>query len=78
MIIHRGSLTLEKLKELASQHLQLKDNSDEYNPNNNPKAISIIEQADGNYIGKANKFGKVVEVRAGDPQTVLVSLITHS
>lgn len=69
---------MQKLKELASQHLTLKDNSDIYNPAKNPKTISITEQLDGNWIGQANKFGKVVEVRAGDPNSVLVMLITHN
>lgn len=49
-----------------------------YNPSKNPKAISLILQEDGNWIGTANKHGKVVEVRAGDPNTVLQMIITHA
>lgn len=77
MIIHRGTLTLEKLKELSAEHLQLKDNSDMYNPAKNAKAISILEQEDGNWKGEAVRNGKLVEVRAGDPNTVLLMIITH-
>ena len=49
----------------------------DHNPTTNPDAISIIKQPDGNYIGYMKKNGKVVEARQGDPQTVLVMLITH-
>lgn len=48
-----------------------------YNPFHNPKAISIIQQKDGNWIGEMNKNGNVVSSRQGDPQTVLTMLITH-
>jgi hypothetical protein len=49
----------------------------EYNPEKNPKAISIIEEEDGNFRGYTQKFGKLVSVRAGKPEDVLVGLITH-
>lgn len=49
-----------------------------FDPTTNDKVISIILQEDGNYKGYTQKFGKLVEVRAGDPQTVLVMLITHN
>lgn len=49
-----------------------------YNPSKNPKAISLIEQEDGNWKGEAFRYGKLVEVRAGDPNTVLTMLITHA
>lgn len=39
--------------------------------------IAIFQDADGNWRGATKKFGKWVDVRAGDPQTVLVQLITH-
>lgn len=77
-ILHRGTLTLSKLKELASEHLTVKDSSDVYNPEKNHKTISITEQEDGNWKGKAYRHGKIVEIRAGDPNTVLVMLLTHS
>lgn len=50
----------------------------EFNPAINEKAISIIEQSDGNWKGFAKNRGKLVSVRAGDPATVLTQLITHS
>ena len=50
----------------------------DYNPETNDKVISIIKQEDGNYKGYTQKGGKLIEVRQGDPQTVLVMLITHS
>lgn len=78
MIIHRGTLTLQKLKELSAQHLQVKDNRDTFNPAKNNKAISIIEQSDGNFKGEAFRNGKLVEIRAGDPNSVLLGLMTHN
>ena len=38
----------------------------------------IVKQMDGNYIGYTFKGGKLVQVRQGDPQTVLTMLITDS
>lgn len=78
MIIHRGTLTLDKLKELSATHLKLKDDSSMYNPSKNPKVISIIEQDDGNWKGYAFKNKKLTEVRAGDPNTVLLMITTHA
>lgn len=75
-IIFKGTLTQSKLKELAAKHLTLSD-SDIYNPAKNPKAISIIEQPDGNWKGKALRNGTMVEVRAGDPNWVLQMIVTH-
>jgi len=49
----------------------------EHDPNKNPKAISIIQQEDGNWMGTINKFGKVVNVRDIGPETVLQKLLTH-
>lgn len=37
----------------------------------------IEKQPDGNFIGRTFKFGRAVEVRDIDPQTVLVRLLTH-
>jgi hypothetical protein len=54
------------------------DNHVIYDPEVNEKAISIIQQEDGNWIGKMKKFGKVVSSRQGDPMTVLQELITHN
>lgn len=48
-----------------------------YDPNLNHDVIVIIKQSDGNYIGEMTKYGKLIEVRAGDPNTVLNLLITH-
>ena len=41
------------------------------------RKITIEEQEDGNWKGYMNKNGEDIEVRAGDPQTVLVMLLTH-
>jgi hypothetical protein len=49
----------------------------DFNPSTNENAIAIIRQEDGNYKGYAQKFGKLIEVRTGDPQSALVALITH-
>lgn len=49
----------------------------EYNPENNPKAISLIEQEDGNWKGFRQKDGKIIEVREVGPETALQALLTH-
>lgn len=46
-------------------------------PVKNPKAILIVQQDDGNWRGFAQKNGKLVQTRQGDPGTVLQMLITH-
>lgn len=38
---------------------------------------TIIQMADGNYIGETVKNGQQIRVREGDPMTVLTKLITH-
>ena len=48
----------------------------EHDPNKNYKAISIIQQEDGNYKAWMTKYGKVIEIRAGDPMTALQMLLT--
>lgn len=49
-----------------------------FDPSTNPDVISIIKQPDGNYIGYAQRHGKLVIERQGDPSTVLTLLITHA
>ncbi len=41
------------------------------------RKIRIEEQEDGNWKGWMTKNDKEIEVRAGDPNTVLVMLMTH-
>ncbi len=77
-IIFRGTLTKDKLLQLASEHLQYKGDDSVYNPEKNPDAISLTKQKDGNWIGKANKYGKVIDFRDTGPETVLKGLITHA
>lgn len=73
-IIFRGTLTRDKLSELASQH----PIPSEYDPTTNPDAISLIKQADGNWKGWIQKNGTVVEVREIKPEDCLIKLLTHS
>ena len=49
----------------------------ETNPEKNEKAISLIEQEDGNWKGFAMKFGKLVEVREVKPEDCLLKILTH-
>lgn len=53
------------------------DNEIVYDPHINPKAVSLIQQPDGNWKGEMQRFGKVVEVRGIGPETVLQMLLTH-
>lgn len=39
--------------------------------------ITLIRQPDGNWIGKAIKYGKEIEVRDYGPEVVLAKLLTH-
>lgn len=48
-----------------------------FNPYQNAKAISIVQQDDGNWKGWMVKFGKVILVRGVGPGTVLDMLLTH-
>ena len=48
-----------------------------YKPEDNPNAISIIKQEDGNYIGEMMKNGKLITAREVGPETVLQKLLTH-
>lgn len=49
----------------------------ECNPIKNKEAIVLIKQEDGNWRGFMNKNGKLIQVRQGDPNTVLAMLLTH-
>lgn len=61
-----------KLQQNVTGNAQIK-----YDPNQNPRAISIILQDDGNYIGECQKFGRLVSIRDIGPETVLQRLLTH-
>lgn len=76
-IIYRGTLTKDKLKELAKVHLGFQGDDTIYNPTKNHDVISITKQLDGNYIGHMWRTDHLAEVRQGDPSTVLTMLITH-
>ncbi len=58
-------LTPEQLKKVV------------WNPMRNENAITIVKDRDGNYRGFMQKNGQFVQVRQGDPNTVLQLLITH-
>lgn len=83
-IIHRGTLTLEKLKELSKIHLSQKP---EYKKEielmeaqaNTPTddSFTVTKQKDGNWKGATKKNGKTIEIRDIDPNTVLTRLLTH-
>ena len=50
----------------------------EFNPYKNDKAISIIQQADGNFRGWAQKNGKMIDVREIKPEDCLGQLLTSA
>jgi hypothetical protein len=59
--------------------LSLKEIEDiEFDPQKNVEMISIVHRPDGNYRGFCMKSGTLIQARAGDPNTVLTMLITHS
>jgi hypothetical protein len=62
---------MEGIKETEQAKLKY------YSPEINDKAISIIQQEDGNWKGYTQKFGKLIEVRDVGPDAVLQRLLTH-
>lgn len=48
-----------------------------WNPTTNKNAITLIKQEDGNWRGFMQKNGKFIQVRQGDPGTVLSLLLVH-
>ncbi len=43
----------------------------------NLNKIVLEKQSDGNWIGKANKFGVDIEVREVKPEDCLTKILTH-
>lgn len=76
--IHRGTLTIEKLKELCLEHLEIKSDSDIYSPEKNMGVISLIRQEDGNWKGYMQKNGKLIESREIDPTYALQAVMTDA
>lgn len=69
MIVARGTITLEKLKELAKEHLEEKG-SDE-------NTITLSKLQDGSWEAKGIRFGREVETREYSPEIALQRLLTH-
>lgn len=69
-VVYRGTLTKEKLKELATTHGITSLTTDE-------NTIIIQRQPDGNWKGFAKKFNKHIEVREINPETCLQMILTH-
>lgn len=63
-------------KSNMSAHVQEIDKAME-GLKNVEEVITLEKQADGNWIGKMKRFGKLVEIRDIDPQSVLLGLLTH-
>lgn len=82
MIIHRGTLTLEKLKELADYHLPKPEVTapvavENPIPRVDEGVFSIRRDDDGNFSGMTKKFGAFIQVRDISPEAVLQRLLTH-
>lgn len=76
-VIYRGTLTIEKLKELCYEHLEIKSDADEYSAKHNHNTISIVKQEDGNWKGYMQRNGVLQEVRELSPEYALQRLMTH-
>jgi len=68
-VIYRGTLTLEKLKELALEHLSFTGKE--------KNVMHIWQEKDGNWSGTWHKNGKDIEVRDVGPETVVQRLLTR-
>jgi len=49
----------------------------DFNPNTNHDACVLMKQPDGNWRGFMHKNGKLIQERQGDPNNVMLALITH-
>lgn len=56
----------------------MENKKNQFDPQDNPKCIALVEQEDGNWKGWATRHGKLVEVRDANPETVLQRLLTHA
>ena len=71
---HEKNLTpAEELKK-AEESQDIKN--PEFDPIKNPKAISIIQQEDGNFKLFGQRNGKMYEIRAGKPEDCLAEYLT--
>ncbi len=50
----------------------------QYDPAQNPKVICLIQREDGNWTAEGDRFGKVILVRSGTPQSALEYLLVHN
>ena len=51
---------------------------EDFNPLKNPEMITIEKQSDGNYKLRAQKNGKMMEIRGIKPEDVIVEYLTSS
>lgn len=63
---------MDMVDNLSKQKLE----KTEFSPLKNHDAISVIKQPDGNWGGTMVKDGKIVQIRQGDPLTVVGLLLT--
>lgn len=73
--IFNGPVTVDILKDLCHKHLELKSESDKYNPALNHDVISIIKQEDGHWKGYWFKRGNLIETREVAPEHALQQLL---
>lgn len=69
--------SIQKAEAMQGKGIESYEDS-HFNPRKNEKAISLIQQADGNWKAWMQKSGKIIEVRAGKPEDAVVELLTHS
>lgn len=67
---HSNSMNTQGIDPLKLDAMQ-------FSPYENADVICLIKQADGNWRGWMQRFGKVVEVREIKPEDALVKLLTH-
>ena len=51
---------------------------EDFNPLKNPRVISIEQQQDGNWKLRAQKNGKMMEIRAIKPEDAIVEYLTSA
>ena len=71
-----GHLDVEKLKELCYAHLDLKSDSDNYDPRKNLKVITLECLTDGSWKATKTKNGALVHTRELIPEHALQAILT--
>lgn len=75
--IFSGHLNIATLKDLCYKHLELKSESDQYNPQKNENIITLIKQEDGSWCAYRTHQGNYQKTRELAPEHALQALLVQ-